>query len=99
MVILKKSEVPIVEDALRPYRIWDSTEKKNLPYRAYSIALHAHWAAVHAVLYGAVPLGVVLEVYNTLNGKLIGQYRLKPNGDLEPWFERKSLDDVYEVAR
>jgi len=60
------------EESSRPFRIWDANEKVDVRYRYYSHALNAHWGCLKQMLWTKV--GVTLEIYSIVNGKLYGQY-------------------------
>lgn len=59
-------------EAVRPFRLWDAVNKKNLQWRYYSDKKRAHIAALIEARWLAV--GASIEVYDCRNGKLLGQY-------------------------
>jgi hypothetical protein len=63
-------------EAQRPYRLWDAKAKENLPHRYYSDSRKAHLGALIEARWGRV--GTTIEVYNCVNGGLLGQYTRTP---------------------
>lgn len=63
---------PVSEETKRPYRLWDATAKAAVRYRYYSDPKRAHMGALIETRWAKV--GVTIEVYNALNGRLLGQY-------------------------
>lgn len=57
----------------RPFRLWDAKGKHALRWRCYKYRENAHNGAVVEMRWSAV--GDVIEVYNAVNGRLVGQYR------------------------
>lgn len=66
-------DYPRVDDTERPFRIWDAKAKEALRWRYYAHLRNAHLGALVECRWAEV--GTVLEVYNVLTGKLMGQYR------------------------
>lgn len=77
------SKFPINRSADRNYRIWNAKAKCDVPYRSYVSERSAHEGCVRCLLWVNGPL--VLELYNTINGRLLGQYRKHANGDISIW--------------
>lgn len=63
---------PKAEGTVRPYRLWDAKEKQQLRWRYYSDAKRAHMGALIECRWAKV--GATIEVFNALNGRLLGQY-------------------------
>lgn len=59
-------------EAVRPYRLWDAENKKNLAYRCYSDPKRAHMAALIEARWQAV--GTSIEVYDVRGSKFLGSY-------------------------
>lgn len=66
-----------VEGSKRPYRLWDANAKAQLRWRYYSNPKRAHLGALIETRWSKV--GTVVEVINSDNGRLLGQYRRTPN--------------------
>jgi hypothetical protein len=66
---------PRHEETQRPYRLWDSDEKKEVRWRYYSDSRRAHNAALIEVRWSKV--NTTLEVYNCVTGALLGVYKRK----------------------
>lgn len=68
------SQYPItpVEDPKRPYRLWDAKEKHQVPHRYFGDPKNAHMAALVEARWARI--GYTIEVFNTANGRLLGQY-------------------------
>lgn len=64
---------PATEGTVRPYRLWDAKAKAPVRYRYYSDPKRAHMGALVEARWAKI--GAVIEVYNALNGRLLGQYR------------------------
>jgi hypothetical protein len=73
---VKPSQYPIVESS-RSFRLWDANNKIHIPRRCYSIRINAHKAALWEATIAKV--GITIEVYNSLDGQLLGQYTRKVN--------------------
>ena len=67
---------PVVEETQRPYRLWDANAKCSMRWRYYAKPQSAHMGALIEARWAKV--GTVIEVYNTLNGRLLGQYTRRP---------------------
>ena len=63
---------PTSEFTTRPYRLWDANAKKALRWRCYSDPKRAHMGALIECRWAKV--GTTVEVYNSSNGRLLGQY-------------------------
>ena len=61
----------------RPFRIYDSSTKRNLPWRCYKIFQNAHIGALIQARWAKV--GTTLEVIDT-EGGAFGQYKRGVNG-------------------
>lgn len=59
-------------EAIRPYRLWDAVNRKNLRWRNYSEKKNAHIAALIEARW--LPIGSTIEVYDCRTQKLLGQY-------------------------
>jgi len=59
-------------DAVRPFRLWDAVNRKNLRWRYYADKKRAHMAALIEARW--LPVGSTIEVYDCRTGKLLGQY-------------------------
>jgi len=66
-------EDAVVRETSRPFRLWDSVRKKNVPYRYYGSARRALDGALLIVRWEQV--GRTLEVYNALTGQWLGTYK------------------------
>src|SRR5262245_56800630 len=64
-------------EAVRPYRLWDSVERKNLRWRNYADPKKAHLGALIECRWS--PIGHSIEVYDARTGRLIGQYTRRVN--------------------
>jgi hypothetical protein len=62
----------IVEDTKRPFRIWDSTAKREVAHRCYATERRALDSALLIVRWEKV--GRTLEVFNIETGRWIGTY-------------------------
>lgn len=63
---------PHNEESTRPYRLWDAKAKAAMPYRYYKHYRRAHLGALIECRWAKV--GTTIEVFNTTNGRLLGQY-------------------------
>jgi len=61
-----------VKDSVRPFRIWESQEKVNVPHRCYKTLRRALDSALLLVRWSKV--GVTLEVYDIRTAKWHGTY-------------------------
>ena len=61
-----------VEDTKRPFRIWDSVEKRDVAHRCYGTERRALDSALLIVRWERV--GRTLEVYDIRTAKWIGTY-------------------------
>jgi hypothetical protein len=66
------SKYPQVKGAIRPFRIWDSKELRNVPHRCYSTERRALDGALLLVRWSKV--GLSLEVYDVNGGRWLGTY-------------------------
>jgi hypothetical protein len=57
----------------RPYRLYDATAKKNLPWRFYKHPHNAHNGAILEIWW-AKKIGWTIEVINVDNGRMLAQY-------------------------
>jgi hypothetical protein len=64
--------VPVVKDTVRPYRIWDSQNKKSVPHRCYGTERRALDSALLLVRWEKV--SVTYEVFDIRTAKWIGTY-------------------------
>lgn len=62
----------VVEETKRPFRIWDSVEKREVPHRCYSSDRRALDQALLIVRWEKV--GRTLEVFDIRTGKWLGTY-------------------------
>jgi hypothetical protein len=69
---LKRDSYRMVEDTKRPFRIWDSQEKREVPHRNYKTERRALDQALLLVRWSKV--GVTLEVFDLRHAKHIGTY-------------------------
>ncbi len=67
---------PTSEATVRPYRLWDANAKQALRWRCYKHPKRAHLGALVECRWAKV--GVVIEVFNANNGRLLGQYKRTP---------------------
>ena len=64
---------PINEESEgRPFRLWNANARAPIRWRNYLHLRHAHVAALIECRFAAI--GVCIEVFDTRNGKLSGQY-------------------------
>lgn len=64
---------PINEESeARPYRLWNAQARAAVRWRNYMHLRHAHIAALIECRFA--PIGAAIEVFDTRNGKLSGQY-------------------------
>lgn len=56
----------------RPFRLWDTTARKEMRWRYYSDPKRAHLAALLECRWSKP--GVTIEVYNATTARLLGQY-------------------------
>ena len=72
-LVHKGPDYPINEESIgRPYRLWNANERAPIRWRNYTHLKHAHVAALIECRWAAI--GVCVEVFDTRNGKLSGQY-------------------------
>lgn len=69
----KMEEAPIIEETQRPYRLWNSEERRDEPHRYYATERRALDSALLLVRWAKV--GVTLEVYDCRVGRCIGIYK------------------------
>jgi hypothetical protein len=67
---------PISEGAKRPYHLWNANEKKAMRWRYYGDPKRAHMGALIECRWAKV--GTTVEVFNAINGRLLGQYTRTP---------------------
>lgn len=60
-------------ETVRPYRIWDSVEKREIAHRCYSDERRALDSALLLVRWEQV--GRTLEVYDVTTGRWLGTYK------------------------
>lgn len=82
---------PIVADTRRPYRLWDAKLKEHIPRRCYGVRLNAHKSALWAVTISKI--GTTIEVYDSTNGMLLGQYTRKVN-EVQIYMRKGELSHV-----
>lgn len=63
----------LYKDPQRPFRLWDSVEKKNVRWRYYSAAERAHNAALLEVRW--MNPGATIEVYDCRTARHLGTYK------------------------
>lgn len=74
----------------RPYRLWDSKEKKNLQWRCFKNLRHAHMGALTEAAW--TKGDNTIEVYDIRVGGLRGQY--KRHGDqIKFWRSNHHLEE------
>jgi hypothetical protein len=59
-------------EAIRPFRLWDAVNRKNIRWRYYEDKKRAHMAALIECRW--LPIGASIEVYDCRTGRLLGQY-------------------------
>ena len=59
-------------EAMRPYRLWDAVNRRNIRWRYYADKKRAHISALIEARW--LPVGSSIEVYDCRTGKLLGQY-------------------------
>ena len=64
------------EIAKRPYRLWDSVAKRDMPHRYYAIKRNALDGALLETRWAKV--GTTIEVYDCRTGKLFGIFQRHP---------------------
>lgn len=69
-----ENEYPVspVEEPVRPIRLWDAQERHQVPHRHFKEPKNAHMAALVEARWAKV--GNTIEVFDSSNGKLLGQY-------------------------
>jgi hypothetical protein len=72
LVHTRASPYPRDKETVRPFRIWDSQEKRNVPHRCYATLRRALDSALLLVRWSKV--GVTLEVYDLRTAKWLGTY-------------------------
>lgn len=90
IVVSLKGDYPLVEDALRPFKLWNAKTKEHLPRRSFSIRINAHKAALWEV--SIAPVATTIEVYDCTNGRLLGQFTQRPDGTLKIYLRRGELN-------
>lgn len=60
------------ESEARPWRLWDAKARALMRWRNYAHLRHAHVGALIECRWAQV--GACIEVFDTRNGKLSGQY-------------------------
>ena len=75
-VIPIKTPYPKDKESARPFRLWDATKKQPMRWRCYLYMRNAHVGALIEARFAEV--GTTIEVYDTRNGKLLGQYTRRP---------------------
>lgn len=63
------------EEAIRPYRIWDSVQGKDLAHRCYGYERHAFNSALLMMFDPETKAGRTLEVYDIRTGKWLCTFR------------------------
>lgn len=69
--------IPVIKDTVRPFRIWNATDRRNEPHRCYATERRALDSALLLVRWAKV--GVSLEVYDARTAKWLGLYTRKVN--------------------
>lgn len=69
---------PLIEDTLRPFRLWDAEGKRYVRWRIYANRINAHKAALWEA--GISKVKVTIEVYDVRNGMLLGQFTQTATG-------------------
>jgi hypothetical protein len=73
--LVKRPDVaypPRDKETVRPFRLWDTKQRKQVQYRYYSDKHRAHMGALYEVRWAEV--GTCIEVFDLRYGKLLGQY-------------------------
>ncbi len=87
--LVASNPAPIVRGSLRPFRLWDTKEKRWLPHRCFGFRLNAHRAAMWEATLAKI--GVTIEVVNAETGKLLGQYTRGVKGVTIWWAPREQM--------
>jgi hypothetical protein len=72
LVQSKQSEYPKDKGTVRPYRLWDASEKRNVPHRCYSTERRALDSALLLIRWSAVSKSI--EVYDITTARWLGTY-------------------------
>lgn len=78
-----KSKYPIHKKTLRPFRIWNAKERKQLQWRNYAYswsAIGGAWAEIQWM-----KANTSLEVFDTATGKHIATFTKQPGGHFSRW--------------
>lgn len=78
------------DDPARPYRLWDSTENKQVRWKCYLNLRNAHDGALHEAAWSDG--STVIELFDIRNGGLRGQYKRIGNS-IEFWRSKDKLED------
>jgi hypothetical protein len=68
---------PVSEETKRPYRLWNANDKCPIRWRYYSEPRRAHVGALIEARWAKI--SVTIEVYNAINGRMLGQYTRRVN--------------------
>jgi hypothetical protein len=71
--LVPRLELPRVKDTTRPFRIWDSVERRAVRWRCYAIERNAHNSALALCRWESV--GRTLEVVDIRTGRWLATYR------------------------
>lgn len=85
LTVTKLRDFPQADDpdeVKRPYRIWDSEEKKAIPHAYFLNLRHAHTRALSEAAWARGD--TALEVFDIRNGGLRGQY-FRKGQDIQFW--------------
>jgi hypothetical protein len=68
-------EFPKDRESLRPFRLWDTKNKRQMQWRYYAHKHNAHIGALIEARWAEV--GTTIEVFDVRYGRLVGQYTRK----------------------
>lgn len=79
-----------VDDVKRPYRIWDSEAKTQVPHAYFLNLRHAHTRALSEAAWAHGD--TALEVFDIRNGGLRGQY-FRKGQDIKFWRSSHAVEE------
>ena len=78
------------DETKRPFRLWDSREKKQLPWAFFKNLRHAHMRALCEAAWAKED--TVIEVFDIRVGALRGQYH-RHGSEIRFWRSSHHLED------
>lgn len=83
VAIEERTRYPRNKETSRPYRLWNAVEKCHMRWRCYKVKKNAHDGALIEISWAKV--GASIEVYDSRNGQMIGQYTMGADGRIKVW--------------